>query len=52
MTTDNGNGMKYVGIIVLANILFLTAAMFAVWVGDDLIHPAFNSSSVPVATKF
>jgi hypothetical protein len=51
MTTDNGNGMKFVGVIVLASLLFFAAAVFAVWIGDDLMHPAFNSSSVPAASK-
>ena len=47
MGTDNGNGMKYVTSIVLASLLFFVVGSFAVWIGDDLMLPAFNNSSVP-----
>jgi hypothetical protein len=52
MTTDNGHGMRYVGFIILASVLFFIVAVFVAWIGDDLMGPAFNSSSVPAATKF
>ncbi len=47
MSTDNGNGMKFVALIILFNLIVFAAGIFAVWVGDDLAHPAENSYSVP-----
>jgi hypothetical protein len=47
MSTDNGNGMKFVALIILFNLIVFAAGVFAVWVGDDLVHPAKNTSSVP-----
>ena len=47
MTTDNGNGIKYVMLIILASIsLFVVGGLLA-YVGDDLRTPAWNSYSVP-----
>ena len=41
MTTDNGNGMKYVGLIILASIGLFVAGIFLSYVADDLRLPAW-----------
>ena len=51
MTTDNGNGMKYVGLIILASVALFVAGIFLSYVADDLRLPAWNSYSVPAPSR-
>jgi len=50
-TTDNGNGMKYVGLIILASVGLFVAGIFLSYVADDLRLPAWNSYSVPAPAR-
>jgi hypothetical protein len=51
MTTDNGNGMKYVGRIILASVsLFLAGIVFTYIVVDPSL-PAWNSYAVPAPSR-
>ncbi|MEP7212033.1 MAG: hypothetical protein ABI791_03100 [Acidobacteriota bacterium] len=49
MSTDNGNGMKIVGAVVLLSMALFMAALVAVWVGDTKMDPPADSASYPAS---
>ena len=51
MTTDNGNGMKYVGLLILASVSLFVAGILVFYVADDLKLPAWNSYAVPAPAR-
>jgi hypothetical protein len=51
MTTDNGNGMKYVGLIILASVSLFLAGIVFTYIVDDRSLPAWNSYAVPAPSR-
>ena len=43
--TDDGNGMKVVGVIILASMLAFMTGMFVAYIGDTHMHPSFSAAS-------
>ena len=49
MSTDNGNGIKIVGAILLLSMTLFMVALVAVWIGDTKMHPPADSASYPAS---
>lgn len=43
--TDDGNGMKIVGAIILFSLMAFTAGLLIAYVGDTYMHPSFSAAS-------
>lgn len=43
--TDDGNGMKIVGAMILFSMLAFMAGLFIAWVGDTFMHPTWSAAS-------
>ncbi len=43
--TDNGNGMKFVAVIILFSMLAFMGGLFISWVGDTYMHPTWSAAS-------
>ena len=44
-STDDGNGMKIVGVIILASMLAFMTGMLVAYIGDTYMHPSFSAAS-------
>ena len=43
--TDDGNGIKVVGVLILFSLLLFLTGLFAGWVANTFMHPAWSAVS-------
>lgn len=43
--TDDGNGMKIVGALILFSMMAFTVGTLIAYVGDTYMHPSFSAAS-------
>jgi hypothetical protein len=43
--TDDGRGMKVVGVLILFSITAFMAGLLIAYVGDTYVHPSFSAAS-------
>ena len=43
--TDDGQGMKVVGAMILFSMLAFMAGLFIAWAGDTLVSPGWSAAS-------
>ena len=44
-STDNGNGMKIVGAIIMFSMMAFMAGMLVAYIGDTYMQPSFSAAS-------